>query len=145
MGLKDVEAKRKYAREWQKKWRKANPEKARALDKFYRRKYKGEPQRKYYERNKDARNADSLKRWHKNSERYRRAKYDCFATRPMPLHCEACKELFKKAACFDHDHSTGKFRGWLCNDCNLALGLLKDSRQRIQGLVGYLDMVELIS
>lgn len=27
----------------------------------------------------------------------------------------------------DHNHKTGKVRGLLCNDCNTAIGLLKDS------------------
>lgn len=27
----------------------------------------------------------------------------------------------------DHNHTTGKVRGLLCNDCNTAIGLLKDN------------------
>ena len=29
----------------------------------------------------------------------------------------------------DHDHETGKFRGWLCGPCNRLLGLAKDNRE----------------
>lgn len=47
----------------------------------------------------------------------------------------------------DHDHSCcngqrscGKcVRGWLCNTCNSALGLLGEDRNRISGLIDYLD------
>ena len=39
----------------------------------------------------------------------------------------------------DHDHATGKIRGLLCSDCNLALGQLKDDPQRILGLRSYLE------
>lgn len=37
----------------------------------------------------------------------------------------------------DHDHKTGKVRGLLCQDCNMSLGHLQDSSQRIQMLLDY--------
>jgi hypothetical protein len=40
----------------------------------------------------------------------------------------------------DHDHETGKFRALLCSGCNTGLGHLKEDRQRILGLVAYLDL-----
>lgn len=39
----------------------------------------------------------------------------------------------------DHDHSTGRFRALLCGGCNSALGLLKESTERIQGLKKYIE------
>lgn len=38
----------------------------------------------------------------------------------------------------DHDHTTGKFRGLLCNGCNVALGMTGENESRILGLVEYL-------
>lgn len=38
----------------------------------------------------------------------------------------------------DHDHLTGRVRGLLCNDCNLALGFLNDSPERALSLAEYL-------
>ena len=38
----------------------------------------------------------------------------------------------------DHCHNTGRFRGWLCSNCNTALGLLKDSLELVAKLTGYL-------
>ena len=37
----------------------------------------------------------------------------------------------------DHDHETGDVRGILCTSCNTALGLLKDSEDRILALYRY--------
>ena len=37
----------------------------------------------------------------------------------------------------DHDHKTGKIRGLLCQDCNMSLGHLQDSSERIQMLLDY--------
>jgi hypothetical protein len=42
----------------------------------------------------------------------------------------------------DHDHSTGRFRALLCGGCNSALGLLKESTERIQGLKKYIENVQ---
>ena len=44
--------------------------------------------------------------------------------------------------CLDHDHKTGKFRGWLCNKCNSALGLLGDNINYIQRALKYLKDCE---
>lgn len=40
----------------------------------------------------------------------------------------------------DHDHITGKVRGVLCPSCNSSLGLLGENRDRIAGLITYLDI-----
>jgi hypothetical protein len=39
----------------------------------------------------------------------------------------------------DHCHVTNKIRGILCNRCNLALGLLRDNLEIINGLALYLN------
>jgi hypothetical protein len=44
----------------------------------------------------------------------------------------------KQWAC-DHDHVTGLFRGWLCVKCNLGLGNLGDSVERLRNAIDYLE------
>lgn len=59
--------------------------------------------------------------------------------------CQACGTTTK--LCIDHDHSCcagsgscGKcVRGVLCGNCNSALGHAKDSADRLQGLISYLQ------
>jgi len=58
--------------------------------------------------------------------------------------CHSCKE--NAAMVIDHDHkccnkprSCGKcVRGLLCNQCNTAVGLLGDNRQKIKKLLEYI-------
>ena len=41
--------------------------------------------------------------------------------------------------CLDHDHKSGKFRGWLCNKCNSALGWLEDDINYVRRALNYLE------
>lgn len=51
--------------------------------------------------------------------------------------CKCCGYL-ADALVVDHDHSTGKVRGLLCTNCNVALGHLKDDPKRAQNILTYL-------
>lgn len=66
------------------------------------------------------------------------------ATRPLPAHCENCGTLLVKGrnVHLDHCHKTGKFRGWLCNRCNLGIGCLGDNIQGLRQAIEYLERVE---
>jgi hypothetical protein len=59
------------------------------------------------------------------------------ATRPKPTQCEVCEEA--GTICYEHDHATGHFRGWLCTRCNTALGFASDSPERLRKLALYLE------
>lgn len=77
-------------------------------------------------------------------------RYRQLPSRPCPDRCENCSALFADSkthhgACFDHDHVTGKFRGWLCNDCNRGIGQLGDSREGILRALRYFDKAELLA
>lgn len=41
--------------------------------------------------------------------------------------------------CLDHDHKTGNMRGWLCHECNRALGNFKDNIELIKKALNYLE------
>lgn len=75
---------------------------------------------------------------------YRKKKGIPLATRPCPEHCENCKRKLEpgKKTHLDHDHTTGKFRGWLCNKCNLGLGALGDSIAAVEHTLEYLKRAE---
>jgi formate dehydrogenase maturation protein FdhE len=56
---------------------------------------------------------------------------------PRPIHCPICGST--KTISFDHDHGTGKFRGWICNMCNRALGMVRDNPITLRRLADYLE------
>jgi hypothetical protein len=53
--------------------------------------------------------------------------------------CAICKLPPKTRLVVDHDHKTGKFRGLLCNSCNVGLGYFRDSQQSLQAACKYLE------
>ena len=117
-----------YCREYIRSWRERNPHST--LD--------------YYQENKEA-HSERVKRYRSTRKDvvagWQRASYRKWhndATRPMPSRCEACGDLHDSLE-FDHNHETGEFRGWLCGHCNKALGLAKDSVNRLLSLITYLE------
>jgi len=63
-------------------------------------------------------------------------KQEKIARRKKPKQCELCGGLGRIH--FDHDHSTGEFRGWICTRCNLALGLVRDKIETLELMIKYL-------
>jgi hypothetical protein len=41
--------------------------------------------------------------------------------------------------CCDHSHTTGKFRGWICHDCNRGIGNLGDDIDRLHRAIKYIQ------
>lgn len=61
-------------------------------------------------------------------------------THRMPssgVDCPICERRTGRPV-LDHDHKTGLFRGWICNDCNNALGKFEDSEEVLQRAIRYL-------
>jgi len=122
--LRDYRAKnREQVRKANAEWRKKNPQRAAELQKRYRTANKAE------------------RRQHELEMQYGKIRQE-------PPSCEACgtpRTAMKNGLCADHDHATGAFRGWLCLHCNAALGYARDSRDRLQLLINYLDNIALLS
>jgi hypothetical protein len=72
-----------------------------------------------------------------HQEAYRASKGHPMPTRPMPEMCEL--NCGRPAKCLDHDHATGKFRGWLCMHCNHGLGKMLDSPALLRAAATYLE------
>lgn len=125
------------AKEDGRKYRAANPERV----KEYSKKYRAENPEKLKEDNKKYRAANREKLLSLGKEK----KYGVSAKDVEQMNltqggaCAICKVVPKKRLHIDHDHSSGKVRALLCNNCNLALGLLKDSSIVAHAAAGYLD------
>jgi Recombination endonuclease VII len=126
-------ANREKVNEAQRAWAAANPERAR------------ERYRKYYAANREKlieqardRNKKNPDRVRENNRRHRGL--------PEPLHpapalCECCGNPPPTKWCLalDHCHVSGVFRGWLCINCNKAIGQLGDSIEGLMNAVSYLQ------
>lgn len=107
--MESTEKKRQYRR----KWRAANPEKVR------------ETKRRLYAANREKEKAARRRRYAANGHNQRkkvREANGCIDATGDTKHgpCEICGKACN--LCYDHNHATGEFRGWLCSHCNLILG-----------------------
>lgn len=50
--------------------------------------------------------------------------------------CVLCKK--QKRLLIDHNHETGKVRGYLCPQCNAAIGFFNDDVRMLQRAIAYL-------
>lgn len=55
----------------------------------------------------------------------------------FPQSCAVCASTEQLVG--DHDHATGKPRGILCRNCNLAIGNMADSPARLRAAADYLE------
>lgn len=55
-----------------------------------------------------------------------------------PEKCPVCKRKGDRRISVDHDHKTGRIRGWLCDKCNIALGYLQEDPEAILALRDYI-------
>jgi hypothetical protein len=53
--------------------------------------------------------------------------------------------LGKRRLARDHDHKTGKFRGYLCTNCNLGLGNFKDDVRILRSAIDYLSETQTLA
>lgn len=74
--------------------------------------------------------------YNRYSKQYNKHIKEKLAGRKRPEQCEICGSLGK--ICFDHDHITNKFRGWICLRCNVALGMVKDNSETLMALADYI-------
>lgn len=52
----------------------------------------------------------------------------------------ACQRLPRRRLVGDHCHTTGKFRGIICDNCNVAMGLTGDSPDLLRALAEWLEL-----
>lgn len=53
-----------------------------------------------------------------------------------PTTCEICGQSGKM--CLDHCHEKNVFRGWICDDCNVAMGKVKDDIGILSAMIEYI-------
>lgn len=52
--------------------------------------------------------------------------------------CAICQRATTATLHVDHDHTTGRIRGLLCRNCNVALGLFRDDAEALTRAAAYL-------
>jgi hypothetical protein len=111
-------------------WQASNPEKKRAK------------QRRYQDRKPKDRKLAESRRDHQTERQRREARLAAIAGRPRPDTCDICREKNTRrndVIAFDHCHTHGHFRGWLCDRCNTVLGSAEDNPSLLRQMADYLE------
>ena len=138
MPLVDPEARKKY----EQKYKLKNKEKQREQNKIWRQQNK-EKLKDYmsdYVKTDDAIVSRKERRWKEEGINISYKEYMQISKKQNDK-CKICdktEEQIGKSLSVDHCHTTGSIRGLLCYKCNLALGHLEDSVDRLQKAIDYL-------
>lgn len=73
----------------------------------------------------------------KTTNRLKRAHIRMWGKPHIGTQCPICKTV-PETLVFDHCHKTHLFRGWICRNCNAALGKLGDNSEGLQRALNYL-------
>lgn len=61
----------------------------------------------------------------------------------VPFKCPICEKItipdLTSKVVLDHDHNTGKVRGWICDSCNTGIGRFKDDVTLLKKAIHYLE------
>jgi hypothetical protein len=121
-------AKKEDALAWRKKWEAENKEKR----KVWHKKSRERPEYKVRVRERSQRNRDERKA----TLLAEQGGLCAICGNPERRRNPRTGELRQMAQ--DHDHVTGKPRGLLCTDCNLAIGFFQDSIPTLESAIGYI-------
>lgn len=113
-----------------KRWRDANPERAREVANRSNRKRLADPEHLRWKRE------DAMRRAYGLSS----AEYEAMVEAQHGL-CAICKGAHRGPGVrlhVDHDHDTGRVRGLLCAPCNTFIGLADHSVDRLRDAIAYL-------
>lgn len=78
---------------------------------------------------------------HKQREYQLRHKYG-LKPEDIPDACQLCGTKgsnTRQEICVDHCHTSGRVRGFLCHDCNLAIGKAQDDPNLLRRMADYLE------
>ena len=133
--LVPIEIQRQKRKSYRKEWIEKNREKLREQSRLWKTK------------NRDRVNKGARQAYQKNRlyilKRIRQKKYGIDSIEYDNLNnkhiCPICKMTSEKNLSIDHSHKTGRVRGFMCNNCNVALGRVNDSVLTLRRLAKYLD------
>jgi hypothetical protein len=134
------------------KWNKEHPERFKQIKKEYRlrnleiikekhRRWRESPKGRIWmeKYRKEYHNRPEVKKHYKEyMEKWHIKRREKIMGSPKPSICPVCKRGGIRI-CMDHNHKTGKMRGWLCDKCNVTLGRVDDSPKILLALIKYLN------
>jgi Recombination endonuclease VII len=128
------------------RWNKAHPEQLRGIKGRWRATNKDRiksQSAEYREANRGGINFRNRLRYYQNRDKEAERKKKANELKRQirnagkPEMCEICG--IKTELVWDHCHVFNEFRGWICNNCNLGLGLVHDNPEVLRAMAEYLE------